>query len=134
MLPRKLRKRQILSVNQNLSSVYFSVAKFQPVSCNLYLAMISQMTYTHKVPKLCSATLSWSILVGKQIKREKYKSLPSSERNFCDSLSSDTSIKNLGQQKPRKRQLLFKNQMEIRVMKFIKFGFIHALLRSRGKK
>ena len=57
MLPWKLRKRQILPVNQNLSSVYFSLAKFQLVSCNLSLAMIWQMTYTHKLPKLCSATL-----------------------------------------------------------------------------
>ena len=57
MLPWKLRKRQILPVNQNLSSAYFSPAKFQLVSCNLSLAMIWQMTYTHKLPKLCSATL-----------------------------------------------------------------------------
>ena len=56
MLPWKLRKRQILPVNQNLSSVYFSLAKFQLVSCNLSLAMIWQMTYTHKLPKLSSAT------------------------------------------------------------------------------
>ena len=61
MLPRKLRKRQILSVNQNLSTVYFSLAKFQPVSWNLYLATIWQMTYTHKLPKLCKATLIFNI-------------------------------------------------------------------------
>ena len=41
----------------NLSSVYFSLAKFQLVSCNLPCAMIWQMTYTHKLPKLGSATL-----------------------------------------------------------------------------
>ena len=58
MLPWKLRRRQILPVNQNVSLVYFSPAKFQLVSCNLSLAMIWQMTYTHKLPKLCSATLS----------------------------------------------------------------------------
>ena len=58
MLPWKLRKRQILPVNQNLSSVYFSLAKFQLVSYNLSLALIWQMTYTHKLPKLCSATLN----------------------------------------------------------------------------
>ena len=58
MLPWKLRKRQFLDVNQNLSSVYFSFAKFQLVSCNLSLAMIWQMTYTHKLPKLCSTTLN----------------------------------------------------------------------------
>ena len=58
MLPWKLRKRQILPVNQNLSSVYFSLAKFQLVSRNLSFAMIWQMTYTLKLPKLCSATLS----------------------------------------------------------------------------
>ena len=58
MLPWKLRKRQILPVNQNFSSVYFSLAKSQLVSCNLSLAMIWQMTYTHKLPKLCSATLT----------------------------------------------------------------------------
>ena len=58
MLPWKLRKCQILPVNQNRLSVYFSLAKFQLVSCNLSLDMIWQMTYTHKQPKLCSATLS----------------------------------------------------------------------------
>ena len=58
MLPWKLRKCQILPVSQNLSSVYFSPAKFQLVSCNLFLATIWQMTYTHKLPKLCSATLT----------------------------------------------------------------------------
>ena len=47
----------ILPINQNISSVYFSLAKFQLVSCNLSLAMIWQMTYTHKLQKLCSATL-----------------------------------------------------------------------------
>ena len=57
MLPWKLRKRHILLVNQNLSSVYFLLAKFQLVSRNLSLAMIWQMTYTNKLPKLCSATL-----------------------------------------------------------------------------
>ena len=65
MLPWKLRKRQILPVNQNLSSVYFSLAKFQLVSCNLSLAMIWQMTYTHKLPKLCSATLRVYIDISK---------------------------------------------------------------------
>ena len=58
MLPWKLLKRQILPVNQNFSSVYFSLAKFQLVSCNLPLAMIWQMTHTHKLPKLCSDTLN----------------------------------------------------------------------------
>ena len=56
MLPWKLRISQIIPVNQNLSSVYFSIVKFQLVSCNLFLAMIWQMTYTHKLPKLCLAT------------------------------------------------------------------------------
>ena len=36
-----------------------SLAKFQPVSCNLSLPTIWQMTYTHKLPKLCRATLSY---------------------------------------------------------------------------
>ena len=58
MLQWKLRKRQILPVNQNRLSVYFSLAKFQLVNCNLSLAIICQMTYAHKLPKLCSATLS----------------------------------------------------------------------------
>ena len=57
MLPWKLRKRHILPVNQNLSTVYLLLVKFQLVSCNLSFAMIWQMTYTHKLPKLCSATL-----------------------------------------------------------------------------
>ena len=42
----------------NFSPVYFSPAKFQLVSCNVSLAMIWQITYTHKLPKLCSATLT----------------------------------------------------------------------------
>ena len=67
MLPWKLRKRHILPVNQNLSSVYFSLAKFQLVSCNLSLAMIWQMTYTHKMPKLCSATLNYHAVVDTEI-------------------------------------------------------------------
>ena len=58
MLPWKLWKRHILPASQNLLSVYFSLAKFQLVSCNLSLAMIWQRTYTHKLPKLCSATLT----------------------------------------------------------------------------
>ena len=57
MLPWKLRKRHILPANQHLLSVHFSLAKFQLLSCNLSLAMIWQRTYTHKLPKLCSATL-----------------------------------------------------------------------------
>ena len=64
MLPWKLRKRQILPVSQTLSSVYFSLAKFQLVSCNLSLAMIWQMTYTHKLPKLCSAILTGQLYVA----------------------------------------------------------------------
>ena len=68
MLPWKLRKCQILPVNQNLSSVYFSLAKFQLVRCNPSLAMIWQMTCTHKLPKLCSATLKqpdeWRVYWG----------------------------------------------------------------------
>ena len=57
MLPWKLRKRHILPASQILLSVYFSLAKFQLVSCNLSLAMIWQRTYTHELPELCSATL-----------------------------------------------------------------------------
>ena len=58
MLPWKLRNRQILPVNKHLLSVYFSLAKFKLVSCDIALDMIWQMTYTHKLPKQCSATLS----------------------------------------------------------------------------
>ena len=57
MLPWKRRNRYILPVDQNLLSVYFSLANFQLVSCNLSLAMIWQITYTHKLPKLSSTTL-----------------------------------------------------------------------------
>ena len=39
-----------------ISVLYFSLAKFQLVRCNLSLATIWQMTYTHKLPKLCAAT------------------------------------------------------------------------------
>ena len=62
MLPWKLRKRQFLPVNQNLSSVHFSLAKFQLVSSNLSLATIWQTTHNHKLPKLCSATLNESVI------------------------------------------------------------------------
>ena len=47
------RKTSVLPVNQDLSSVYFSLAKFVNY---LSLAMFWRMTYTHKLPKLCSAT------------------------------------------------------------------------------
>ena len=71
MLPWKFRKRHILPVNQDLLSVYFSLAKFQLVSFNLSIAMICQMTYTQKLPKLCSATLTKMILVGNQSEQSK---------------------------------------------------------------
>ena len=58
MLPWKLRKCQILPVNQNLSLIHFLLAKFQLVSCNPSLAISWQMTYTQRLPKLCSATLT----------------------------------------------------------------------------
>ena len=37
-------------------SIFFT-CQVQLMSCNLSLAMIWQMTYTHKLPKLCSASL-----------------------------------------------------------------------------
>ena len=51
-------KTSHFTCQQNLSSVYFSRAKFQLVSYNFSLAMIWQITYTHKLSKPCSATLS----------------------------------------------------------------------------
>ena len=45
---------------QSKSLVYFSLVTFQLVSCNFSLAMVWQITYTHKLPKLCSATLKKS--------------------------------------------------------------------------
>ena len=51
-------KTSHFTCQQNFSSVYFSLAKFQLVSCNFSLAMIWQIKYTHKLPKPCSATLS----------------------------------------------------------------------------
>ena len=39
-------KTSFLPVNQNLSSMNFSLAKFQLVSCNFSLAMIWQITYS----------------------------------------------------------------------------------------
>ena len=47
MLLWKLQKCQILPVNQNLSSVYFLLAKFQLVSFNLSNAMIWQNNDMH---------------------------------------------------------------------------------------
>ena len=79
MLPWKLRKRQCLPVNQNLPSVHFSLAKFQLVSSNLSLAMIWQMTHNHKLPKLCSATLSELLFRGYLLLRGH---LPKSRKSF----------------------------------------------------
>ena len=62
MLPWKIRKCQILPVNQNVSSVYFSLAKFQLLSCNRSLAMIWQMTYTDKLPKLLRWIKEWVLV------------------------------------------------------------------------
>ena len=42
--------------SKSFISIFF-FTKFQLVSCNLSLAMIWQITYTHKLPVLCSATL-----------------------------------------------------------------------------
>ena len=72
MFPWKLRKRHILPVSQNFSSVYFSLAKFQLVSCNLSLAMIWQMTYTHKKPKLLSY-LNWKKVIEQLALYKPYK-------------------------------------------------------------
>ena len=63
MLPWKLGNRQFLPVDQNL----FSLANFQLVSSNLSLAMIWQMTYNHKLPKLCLATLTARSLEAGQL-------------------------------------------------------------------
>ena len=86
MLPWKLRKRQILPVNQNFSSVYFSLAK------------ILQMTYTHKLPKLCSATLNLfrEVVVGnsstRDLGRSGYETTSSlSERGLTHRSSSSSS-------------------------------------------
>ena len=62
MLPWKLRKREILPVNQNHLSVYLLLAKFQLVSWNLSLAMIWRVACTHKLTKLCSATLTSALV------------------------------------------------------------------------
>ena len=51
------KKSHFTCQSKSFKSVFFH--KFQLVSCNLSLAMISQMTYTHKLPKLCSATLTF---------------------------------------------------------------------------
>ena len=67
MLPWKQRKCEILPINQNLSSVYFSLAKFQLVSCNLSLAMINLANDIHCILtiylyllNMCSATLMYN--------------------------------------------------------------------------
>ena len=86
MLPWKLRKRHILPVSQNLSSVYFSLATFQLVSCNLSLAMIWQITYTQKLPKLCSATLIAGSL------KEKFSFNSVSKKNYCRRLHEEAQL------------------------------------------
>ena len=87
MLPWKLQKRHILPVDQNLSSVYFSLAKFQLVSCNLSLAMIWQKTYAHKLPQLCSATFETSYASSK-VKNEN----DAIQNIRFPTLASDTSL------------------------------------------
>ena len=59
-------KKSKLPVNQNLSAEYFSLVMFQLVRCNLSFAIIWQNTYTHdhKLPKLCSATLTTTCVAG----------------------------------------------------------------------
>ena len=54
---RETTKTSNFTCQSKSSSVNFSLAKFQLMSCNLSLAIIWQMTYTQKLPKLCSATL-----------------------------------------------------------------------------
>ena len=83
MLPWKLRKLEILPHNQNRSSVYFSLAKFQLVSCNLSLAMIWQMTYTHKMPKLCSATLNLSTMATLETEKSDHCREASLNKSHC---------------------------------------------------
>ena len=58
MLPWKLWKRHIWPVNQNLSSVYISLAKFQLISCNLSRAMIWQWD-TSQTFKTVFSHLNW---------------------------------------------------------------------------
>ena len=53
-----LLRRIALETKISILNSQIQVAKFQLVSCNLSLAMIWQMTYTLKLPNLCSATLS----------------------------------------------------------------------------
>ena len=68
MLPWKLRKRQILPVNQPLSSVYFLLAKFSACELN----HLANDIYS-KLPKLCSTTLSevkWLPLMAASFKNE----------------------------------------------------------------
>ena len=48
----------------NLHRVYFSLAMFQLVSCSLSLAISWQNTYAHKLPKLCSVTLTINCVAG----------------------------------------------------------------------
>ena len=70
--------------------MYFLFTKFQFVSCNLSLAMIWQMTYTHKLPKLCSSTL---IFASKQCEDSKGCNGSGIARTTCFlSLPSHTSI------------------------------------------
>ena len=54
----KMEVKQTDFVTHLIITVYFLLAKFQLVSSNLSVAIIWQMTYTQKLPKLCSATLS----------------------------------------------------------------------------
>ena len=52
-----MKTSQFTCRSKSFISIFFT-CQFQLVSCNLSLAMIWQMTYTHKLPTLCSATLT----------------------------------------------------------------------------
>ena len=76
MLPWKLRKRQSLPDNQNLSSGIFvtcevSACELQPFSCH-DLANDIYSLYTLKLPKQCSATLTYRLRLILLYKKVQY--------------------------------------------------------------
>ena len=62
--------------SKSFISIFSLVKFFQLVSCNLPLAMIWQVTYTHKLPKLCSATLKWAYFPHLEVSHKCFKPQP----------------------------------------------------------
>ena len=125
MFPWKLRKRQILPVSQNLSSVYFLFAKFQLVSCNLSFAIIWQMTYTQKLPKLCSATLT-VISTNLEYRTRERQRNRESKRQISEAQREKGGQRSRARDNKKETFFCWKNSMKILYWRWEKWEMIAA--------